>query len=81
MSDRIIPMHTLACDWPECEETAQNDIYSGWESYDSAVTVFADPDHGGEWLHTDDGKDYCPKHWHLDDEYERSVGPDPKEEA
>ena len=80
MSDRIIPMHTLACDWPGCEEIAQDDVYSGWESYDSAVIMFADPDNDGEWLHTD-GKDYCPKHWHLDDEYNRSVGPDPKEEA
>ena len=81
MSDMAFPAHTLACDWPDCEETAHQDGYSSWESYDSAVTVFADPDNGGEWLHTDDGKDYCPKHWHLDDEWNRAVGPDPEEEA
>ena len=81
MSDRIIPMHTLACDWPVCEETAADDMYSCWESYDSAVMMFADPANDGEWLHTDDGKDFCSKHWHLDDEWNRVVGPDPKEES
>ncbi|MCX8672988.1 hypothetical protein J3T91_05605 [Bifidobacterium sp. B4001] len=80
MSDMAFPAHTLACDWPECEETAHQDGYSSWESYDSAVTVFADPDNGGEWLHTD-GKDYCPKHWHWDDEHGRAPGPEPEEEA
>lgn len=81
MSDRIIPMHTLACDWPGCDEVASDDMYSAWESYDSALIMFADPGNDGEWLHTEDGKDYCPKHWHLDDEWNRSVGPNPKEEV
>lgn len=44
MSDMTFPGHTLACDWPECEETAHDGHYSGWESYDSAVMAFADPD-------------------------------------
>ena len=74
-------MHTLACDWPGCDEVASDDMYSAWESYDSALIMFADPGNDGEWLHTEDGKDYCPKHWHLDDEWNRSVGPNPKEEV
>lgn len=75
MSDKIIPMHTLACDWPGCRETAKDDIYYCWESYDSAVFMFADQD-DSDWLHNG-GKDYCPKHWHLDEELNRVVGPEP----
>lgn len=81
MSDMTFPAHTLACDWPGCEQTASDDMYSAWESYDSAVIMFADPDNDDEWLHTDDGKDYCPKHWHWDDEHGRVPGPEPEEAA
>ena len=39
----------------------------------------ADPDRRDEdWLHTEDGRDYCPEHWHIDDQLdERIPGPDP----
>ena len=79
MSDMTFPAHTLACDWPGCEQTAHDGEYSAWESYDSAVMMFADPDNGGEWLHQD-GCDYCPEHWHLDDDLDEPVpGPDPED--
>lgn len=79
MSDMTFTAHTLACDWPGCDQTAHDNEYSAWESYDSAVMMFADPDNGGEWLHKD-GHDYCPKHWHLDDDLgERAPGPDPED--
>ena len=79
MSDMTFPAHTLACDWPGCDQTAHDGEYSAWESYDSAVTMFADPDNDGEWLHQD-GRDYCPKHWHIDDDLdERVPGPDPED--
>lgn len=78
MSDMTFPGHTLACDWPGCDQTAHDGEYSAWESYDSAVAMFADPDNGGEWLHQD-GHDYCPKHWHLDEECRRIPGPDPED--
>lgn len=81
MSDMTFPAHTLACDWPGCGQTASDDMYSALESYDSAVRMFADPGNGGEWLHADDGLDYCPKHWHLDDGWDRGPGPEPEEEA
>lgn len=81
MSDMTFPAHTLACDWPGCEQTASDDMYSAWESYDSAVIMFAGPGNDGEWLHTDDGKDYCPKHWHWDDEHGRVPGPEPEDET
>ncbi len=80
MSDMTFPAHTLACDWPGCDQTAHDGEYSAWESYDSAVMMFADPDNDGEWLHTEDGRDYCPKHWHIDDDLdERVPGPDPED--
>ena len=79
MSDMTFPAHTLACDWPGCDQTAHDGEYSAWESYDSAVMMFADPDNDGEWLHKD-GHDYCPKHWHIDDDLdERVPGPDPED--
>ena len=60
MSDMTFQAHMLACDWPECDQTA-------------------DPDSREEdWLHTDDGRDYCPEHWHIDDQLDEPVpGPDP----
>lgn len=58
MSDMTFQAHMLACDWPECDQTA-------------------DPDSREEdWLHTEDGRDYCPKHWHLDEECRQVPGPD-----
>ena len=76
MSDMAFPGHTLACDWPGCDQTAHDGEYSAWESYDSAVMMFTDPDNDGEWLHKD-VHDYCPKHWHIDDDLdERVPGPD-----
>ena len=78
MSDMAFPAHTLACDWPGCDQTAHDGEYSAWESYDSAVMMFADPDNGGEWLHKD-GCDYCPKHWHEDKDGERVPGPEPED--
>lgn len=38
----------------------------------------ADPDSCNEdWLHTEDGHDYCPEHWHVDDNLDEPVpGPD-----
>lgn len=75
MSDMTFPAHTLACDWPGCDQTAHDDQYSAWESYDSAVTMFADPDNDGEWLHKD-GHDYCSKHWHENKDGERVPGPE-----
>ena len=78
MSDMTFQAHTLVCDWPECDQTAHDGEYSAWESYDSAVMMFADPDNDGDWLHKD-GRDYCPKHWHIDDDLdERVPGPDPE---
>ena len=33
-----------------------------------------------DWLHTEDGHDYCPQHWHFDDDLdERVPGPDPED--
>lgn len=60
MSDMTFTAHMLACDWPECDQTA-------------------DPDSREEdWLHTEDGRDYCPEHWHIDDDMDEPVpGPDP----
>lgn len=79
MSDMTFPAHTLSCDWPGCDQTAHDGEYSAWESYDSAVIMFATPDNDGEWLHKD-GHDYCPKHWHFDDDLdERVPGPDPED--
>lgn len=79
MSDMTFPAHTLACDWPECDHTAHDGEYSAWESYDSAVMMFADPDNDSDWLHQD-GHDYCPKHWHTDDDLdERVPGPAPED--
>ena len=32
----------------------------------------------GDWLHTEDGHDYCLEHWHFDDYLDHMVpGPDP----
>lgn len=81
MSHMAFPVHTLACDWPDCEETAHDDGCGARESYDSAVLMFADPGNGGDWLHTGGGKDYCPKHWHLDEDWNQVPGPEPKGEA
>lgn len=78
MSDMAFPAHTLACDWQGCDLTAHDGEYSAWESYDSAVMMFADPDNDGEWLHKD-GRDYCPKHWHIDEECQQVPGPDPED--
>lgn len=38
----------------------------------------ADPDSREEdWLHTEDGRDYCPEHWHIDNDLDEPVpGPD-----
>lgn len=60
MSDCLLTYHRLACDWPDCDQTA-------------------DPDSCDEdWLHTEDGRDYCPEHWHIDDQLDkRTPGPDP----
>ena len=33
-----------------------------------------------DWLHTEDGRDYCPKHWHIDDDLDGRV-PGPEEES
>lgn len=81
MSDRIIPMYTLACDWPGCEETAADDEYAGMESYESALDRWEWQEDHGDWLHIGDNLDFCPKHWHWDDEHGRVPGPEPKEEA
>ena len=40
-----------------------------------------DPDsRDDDWLHTEDAHDYCPEHWHIDDDLdERVPGPDPED--
>lgn len=80
MSDMTFPVHTLACDWPGCEETAHDDMYSAYESYESAWFMFAEEINGGEWLHTyHPSRDYCSKHWHYDDLHRRVPGPGEEE--
>lgn len=60
MSDMTFQAHTLVCDWPDCDQTADPDSFNE------------------DWLHTGDGRDYCPEHWHIDDQLdERIPGPDP----
>lgn len=78
MSDRTVDGHTLACDWPGCEALAESGGYSSWESYETAVDMFAEQGDCEDWLHTDDGKDYCTKHWHWNDEHGRVPGPEPE---
>ena len=75
MSDMAFPAHTLACDWPGCDQIASYGRYGSGESYEVAVTVFTGTDDDC-WLHTENGSDYCPKHWHLDEEWQQVPGPD-----
>ncbi|WP_445343505.1 hypothetical protein [Bifidobacterium sp. ESL0819] len=74
MSDMAFPAHTLACDWPGCDRIASYGRYGSCESYAVAVAVFVGTD-DDVWLHKD-GRDYCPKHWHLDEEWQQVPGPD-----
>ena len=76
MSDMAFPAHTLACDWPGCDQIASYGRYGSCESYEVAVTVFTGTDDDC-WLHTEDGRDYCPEHWHIDNDLDEPVpGPD-----
>lgn len=68
MSDRTVYGHTLACDWPGCGALADCGGYSCWESYDTAVYMFAEEYSPCSWYHDGDGHDYCPRHWHVDDD-------------
>ncbi|MCI1643790.1 MAG: hypothetical protein LKI98_04245 [Bifidobacterium crudilactis] len=76
MSDLTVEMHTLKCDWTGCEEAASNDEYCCWNDYNQAVDAFAGFE-GGGWYHDwDSGKDYCPSHWHWNEETEeQEIGP------
>ncbi|WP_295729072.1 hypothetical protein [uncultured Bifidobacterium sp.] len=92
MSDRVITCHRLACDWPDCEETAQDDLYDGSATYEQAVSEWAylpdeqyDDFSDKDFLHDPaTGKDYCPYHWHYDWHCKkwphRVPGPDPEEQ-
>lgn len=88
MSDRIIPMHTLACDWTGCEETAADDLADSCGTYKEAIERWAylpqelvSEWKNDDWLHDPDtGRDYCPKHWHWDKTDSTRV-PGPEEES
>lgn len=93
MSDRVLTYHRLACDWPGCEETAQDDLYDGNSTYEEAVrqwTYLPDEEYDDfsdkEFLHDPaTGKDYCADHWHYDWHGEkwphRVPGPDPERQS
>lgn len=74
MSDRTMTYHRLACDWPGCKETAQNDLYDGNATYGEAVSQWAylpeeecKENLDKDWLHDPaTGRDYCGDHWHWD---------------
>lgn len=72
MSDLTVEMHTLKCDYPGCNEQAQDDKYSACADYNQACEYFADTWEPG-WLHTPDRKDFCPKHNFYDDEADEYV--------
>lgn len=64
MSDRIVEMHGVVCDWPGCGRVAQDEDTCArvWCDYEAAL------DYVQEWLdwaHID-GLDYCPEHHHYD---------------
>lgn len=75
MSDEIVEMHGVTCDWPGCGRVAQDeDADVGvWPDYEDAL------DYVQEWLdwaHID-GRDYCPEHHHYDEETGEDVpGPE-----
>ena len=85
MSDRLLTYHRLACDWPDCKETAQDDEYDGNATYEEAVRQWAylpdEPENwclDKDWMHDPaTGKDYCSDHWHWSGR-RRVPGPDPR---
>ena len=85
MSDRLVTYHRLACDWPGCTETAQDDTWGGNATYEQAVSEWAylpdEPENWYRdkyWLHDPaTGKDYCADHWHWSGR-RRVPGPDPR---
>lgn len=93
MSDRVLTYHRLACDWPDCKETTQNDLYDGNATYEEAVRQWAylpdeeyDDFSDKEFLHDPStGRDYCSDHWHYDWHGEkwphRVPGPDPERQS
>ena len=89
MSDRVLTYHRLACDWPGCKETAQDDLYDGNATYEQAVRQWAylpDEEYNDftdkDFLHDPiSGKDYCPKHWHYEHWTYRVPGPEPEEQS
>lgn len=85
MSDRLVTYHRLACDWPGCKETAQDDTWGGNATYEQAVSDWAylpDEEYNDfldkYWMHDPaTGKDYCANHWHWSGR-RRVPGPDPR---
>lgn len=72
MSTRIKVTHWLTCDWEDCKasvvtsyETSEGDTYTNL------------PPEGWEKI---DGKDYCPKHWHRERLFDKTLA-GPKEES
>lgn len=76
MSDLTVEMHTMQCDYPGCSKHASNDDYSCFGDYEEAVDQFTNGYDETGWWHAASDRDYCPKHWHWDEETdEQVVGP------
>ena len=61
MSDRLMTYHRLACDWPGCKETAQNDLYDGNATYQASGLTCQKRSVTSSWIRT-----FCmipPRDW------------------
>lgn len=82
MSDRILAMHTMACDWPGCKAVAYDDLADSMPTYEDAVGRWGylpgqpvDDWKEDSWMHDpESGHDYCSDHWHYEGDI-RVLGP------
>ena len=59
MAINSAPFWWLTCDHPGCTERAPNPEYvSAWATVEQAL----DGGYNDDWLITDDGEHYCPRH-------------------
>lgn len=69
MSDKIVEVHALACDWPGCNVVSDNFDSQYGDTYQEAVENYTDTSIiTQEWFHVDPDKDYCYKHFYRSDE-------------